>query len=167
MQLVTACNITFLEECPVKKHDYVLCRGFDEAGLVGLGKGLMLGISGSITRPLLSGLEMSGNIARSIRDTVMEDSAPSQRLRPPRFVTHMTPLAPYNWHEALGRCLAADVARGQFSRERFLACFQLAGLLDFIVLTHVRLLRILSSGLQAPPFLLGTTALNDILLLQR
>ncbi|KAK9859292.1 hypothetical protein WJX84_004797 [Apatococcus fuscideae] len=142
-------------------------RGFDEAGFVGLAKGILLGISGSITRPLVSGLEISGNVARSIRDAVMDDSAPSQRVRPPRFVTHMTPLAPYNWHEALGRCLAADVARGQFSRERFLACFQLAGLHDFVVLTHMRLLRILSSGLQAPPFLLGAVALRDILLMQR
>ena len=143
------------------------CRGFDEGGVIGLAKGVLVGVSGSMTRPLLSGLEMSGNIARSIRDAIMEDSAPSQRLRAPRFVTHITPLAPYNWHEALGRCLAADVARGQFSRERFLACFQLAGLHDFVVVTHVRLLRILSSGLQAPPVLLGTIAHSDIFLLQR
>ncbi len=97
----------------------------------------------------------------------MDDSAPTQRVRPPRFVTHMTPLAPYNWHEALGRCLAADVARGQFCNERFIACFQLAGQHDFIVLTHLRLLRVFSSGLQSPPYLHSTLALGDILLVQR
>ncbi len=128
---------------------------------------MLRGMTGLVTRPLFSGLDMAGNVARSIRDAAMEDSAPTQRLRPPRFVSHMTPLAPYSVHDALGRCLAADVARGQFSQERFLACFHLAGLHEYIVLTHMRLLCVLSSGLQLPPYLHGVVALSDILLVQR
>lgn len=49
------------------------------------------------------------------------------RVRPPRYVPPVAAVPRYNWFEALGRYMVAEVERGRYARGDFLFCQQLAG----------------------------------------
>jgi len=56
----------------------------DEAGLPGLVRGTVRGISAAVVRPLAAALEASARVADSVRSAVSGGPRHAPRLRPPR-----------------------------------------------------------------------------------
>ena len=77
-----------------------LCRGMDEGGILGLAVGTYRGVVGALVGPLASILEMMAGTADGVRMLVMGPPAFVPRERPPRFVSRVRPLAPYDRLEA-------------------------------------------------------------------
>ena len=76
-----------------------LRRGYDESGASGLIAGAYRGLMGALVKPLASLLETSASVAESIRTVVVGAPEVVPRVRPPRYVSPVDPLAPYNWCE--------------------------------------------------------------------
>ncbi len=83
-------------------------RGVEEAGLVGLLKGLQRGALRAVALPLAVLLEMSARFADSVRRAVAGSSNLGW-LRPPRHVSPSEALAPYDWSSAMGRWLLTEL----------------------------------------------------------
>ena len=83
-------------------------RGVEEAGLVGLVKGLQRGALRAVALPLAVLLEMSARFADSVRRAVAGSSNLGW-LRPPRHVSPSEALAPYDWSSAMGRWLLTEL----------------------------------------------------------
>ena len=80
-------------------HSVPLQRGADEGGVAGFLTGTYRGLVGALVRPLASLLETSAKVADSIRNVVMGPPATVPRVRPPRYVSAVDPLARYDWSE--------------------------------------------------------------------
>ncbi len=83
-------------------------RGVEEAGLVGLIKGIQRGVLRAVALPLAVLLEMSARFADSVRRAVAGSSNLGW-LRPPRHVSPSEALAPYDWSSAMGRWLLTEL----------------------------------------------------------
>ena len=86
--------------------------GFEEGGVRGLLRGLRAGVVGAFVIPLASLLEMFAHTADSVRRSVAGSSSVGW-LRPPRFVSSTEALPRYDWSEAMGRWLLAEVLRDE------------------------------------------------------
>lgn len=85
-------------------------KGFESAGLKGLLYGAKLGLLGAVAIPLATLLEMVTHMADSVRHAVAGATSVGW-LRPPRYVSLIEPLMPYDRAEAMGRWLLSEILR--------------------------------------------------------
>ncbi len=85
-------------------------RGVEEGGLPGLLRGMQRGALGAVALPLAVILEMAARFADSVRRAVAGSSNLGW-LRPPRHVSASEALTAYDWSEAMGRWLLAELRR--------------------------------------------------------
>lgn len=74
----------------------LLRRGYDERGASGLLVGACQGVVGALLKPVASVLETCARVADSFRQVVMGPAEVVPRVRPPRFVSPVNPLAAYD-----------------------------------------------------------------------
>eukprot|EP00884_Botryococcus_braunii_P001070 jgi/Botrbrau1/10964/Bobra.0383s0018.1 len=137
-------------------------RGADEGGLVGLLRGTVRGALGALLRPTASLLDMSSRVADSLRLAVMGPRHMASRLRPPRYVPLSKPLPAYDWSEAMGRFLLS-AAGEQFVTEEFVACRQLEGGNQYIILTTRLLICTTVPSLRERPSIAWAVLRKDII----
>ena len=76
-------------------------RGYDESGASGFLRGAYKGVIGAILSPIVNALETSAGVAERIRDRVIGPPEIVPRLRPPRYVSSIGALDPYDRNEVL------------------------------------------------------------------
>lgn len=84
-----------------------MIRGYDESGATGLVAGAYRGCMGALLKPLAYMLETSAKVADSITNLVVGVPKIVPRIRPPRYVSPVKPLATYDQSEVCLPCFCA------------------------------------------------------------
>ncbi|KAG9141648.1 hypothetical protein Leryth_015341 [Lithospermum erythrorhizon] len=124
-------------------------RGAEKHGIPGVFSGVVLGVTGLVTRPAASILEVTGKTAQSIRNRSRSHLASQRfRVRLPRALSSESALRAYSWEEAIGTSILAEADEGMKLRdETLIMCKTLKQGGRFVVITYRLILVVSCSSL--------------------
>ena len=127
---------------PVRGADAGGVAGGIAGAAVGAARGAVRGVVAAAAGPAAAALDGAAALAASVRSAVVGDRT-LHRVRPPRAAAPGAPLPPYDWREAAGRELLAELGQ---DKEEYVACVAAGGGLALV--TSARIL--LAPGDRAP-----------------